>query len=287
MTIRITTLVENTAGWVNVLGEWGLSMLIETDDGVYLSDTGTTSAAARNAQALGVSLTDVEAVVISHGHFDHTGGLIDILGLIRKPVQVLGHPRMWDKKYAHHPCGHNVCGYVTDSEYDYIGVPFAREEAEKHGARFVMNAEPVWLSDNIVTSGEVPMRNDFETIDPMLKVLEDGEYKPDPLPDDQSIFIKTGKGLVAILGCAHRGMINHLWRGQALTGLERVHAVIGGTHLKPASDKRIAQTIKELKRLDVRVVAASHCTGLHAACALEREFGDSFVFNNAGTRITL
>ncbi len=287
MTIRITTLVENTAGWVNVLGEWGLSMLVETDDGVYLSDTGTTSAAARNAQALGVSLTDVEAVVISHGHFDHTGGLIDILGLIRKPVQVLGHPRMWDKKYAYHPGGHNVCEYVTDSEYDYIGIPFAREEAEKHGARFVMNAEPVWLSDNIVTSGEVPMRNDFETIDPMLMVLEDGEYKPDPLPDDQSIFIKTGKGLVAVLGCAHRGMINHLWRGQELTGLERVHAVIGGTHLKPASDGRIAQTIKELKRLDVRVVAASHCTGLHAACALEREFGDSFVFNNAGTRITL
>lgn len=287
MTIRITTLVENTAGWVNVLGEWGLSMLVETDDGVYLSDAGTTSAAARNAQALGVSLTDVEAVVISHGHFDHTGGLVDILGLIRKPVQVLGHPRMWDKKYAYHPGGHNVCEYVTDSEYDYIGIPFAREEAEKHGARFVMNAEPVWLSDNIVTSGEVPMRNDFETIDPMLMVFEDGEYKPDPLPDDQSIFIKTGKGLVAILGCAHRGMINHLWRGQELTGLERVYAVIGGTHLKPASDGRIAQTVKELRRLDVRIVAASHCTGLHAACALEREFGDSFVFNNAGTRITL
>ncbi|TFH36992.1 MAG: MBL fold metallo-hydrolase [Dehalococcoidia bacterium] len=286
MTIRITTLVENTAGRVNVAAEWGLSMLVETDDCVVLSDTGASGAAARNAQALGVSLHDVDVVVFSHGHFDHTGGLPDLLPLIHKPVDVIGHPRIWDRKYAYHP-GHKVCDYNPGADYEYIGIPYAREQAEKWGARFVLGAEPVWLSDTVVTSGEVPMRTEYESIDPMLMVLEDGEYKPDPLVDDQSIFIKSEKGLVAVLGCAHRGIVNHLLRGQELTGIERVHAVIGGTHLMPASRDRVDWTIRELKRMGVEVVAASHCTGLKAACILEREFGDAFVFNNAGAHITL
>ncbi len=286
MTIRITTLVENTAGWANVVAEWGLSMLVQADDCTVLSDAGTSDAAARNAQSLDVSLTGVDVVVFSHGHFDHTGGLPALLPLIHKPVDVIGHPRIWDRKYAHHP-GHKVCAYNTGVDYEYIGIPYPREEAEKWGARFVLHSEPVWLSDSVVTSGEVPMRTEYEAIDPMLLVLEEGEYRPDPLIDDQSIFIKTGKGLVAVLGCAHRGIINHLMRGLELTGMERVYAVIGGTHLMPASRDRIDKTIRELRRMEVQLVAASHCTGLRAASLLEQEFGDAFVFNNSGTCLTL
>lgn len=286
MTIRITTLIENTAGGVNVLGEWGLSMLVEAEDCTVLSDTGTSEATARNARTLGVSLQNVDVVVISHGHFDHTGGLLDLLPLIHKPVDVMGHPDIWTRKYAYHP-GHKVCEYNAGAEYEFIGIPYAREQAEKWGARFVLSAEPVWLSDTVVTSGEVPMRTEYETIDPMLRVLENGEYKPDPLADDQSIFIKTEKGLVAVLGCAHRGVINHLLRGQELTGIDRVYAVIGGTHLGPASRDRVDRTTRELRRMGVQIVAASHCTGLKAACVLDNEFGDSFVFNNAGTCISL
>ena len=286
MTVRITTLVENTVGGGNVCAEWGLSMLVETDDFTVLADTGATSAAARNAQTLGVSLSAVEAVFFSHGHFDHTGGLLHLLNLVRKPVQVLAHPAVWDRKYADSP-DLKVCEYNRDSVYEYIGIPYARELAETYGARFVLGKDPVWLSDTVVTSGEVPMRTDYETVDPILYVWKDGEYRPDTVPDDQSIFVKTDKGLVAILGCAHRGIINHLWRGQQLTGVDTVYAVVGGTHLIAADDRRIEKTIRELKRLNVQVVAASHCTGLHAACALEHAFGDAFRFNNAGTRITI
>ncbi|MBN1151782.1 MAG: MBL fold metallo-hydrolase [Dehalococcoidia bacterium] len=286
MTIHITTLVENTAGWVNVVGEWGLSMLVETDERVVLFDTGTSDAAARNVLSLGLSLTGVDAVVFSHGHFDHAGGLLSLLPLIRKPVNVFGHPRMWDRKYACRPKP-MFCPYNTEATYEYNGIPYAREEAEKLGARFVLDSQPVWLSDSLVTSGEVPMQTDYETIDSMLKVFEGGEYKPDPLADDLSIFVKTEKGLVALLGCAHRGVINHLLRGLELTGLDRVYAVVGGTHLMAASPERIQKSIKELRRMGVQLVAASHCTGLKAACVLYSEFGDKFVFNNSGTRISL
>jgi len=286
MTVRITTLVENTAGSVNILAEWGLSMLVQTDDITVLSDTGASAATAANARVLDAPLSSVDVVVFSHGHFDHTGGLLGLLPLIRKPVDVLGHPAIWDRKYSHRP-GRKACGYDTGSDYDYIGIPYTREQAEKYGARFVLGADPVWLSDTVVTSGEVPMVTDYETIDSALMVLQDGQYRPDPLADDQSVFIKTEKGLVAVLGCAHRGIINHLRRGRELTGLERVRAVIGGTHLMPASRERTEKTIRELRRMEVELVAASHCTGLKAACALQHEFGDAFIFNNAGSCITL
>jgi 7,8-dihydropterin-6-yl-methyl-4-(beta-D-ribofuranosyl)aminobenzene 5'-phosphate synthase len=284
MTVRITTLVENTVSWANLLGEWGLSMFVETDDFVFLSDAGTTDAAAKNALVLGVPLSNVEAITISHGHFDHAGGLPFLFQLIRKGVQVIGHPAMWERKYAYHP-GQQMCGYDMGDDYEFIGVPYAQEELEKWGAKFVMETAPVWLTDNIVTSGEVPMVTGYETIDPMLLVLEDGEYKPDPLADDLSTFIKTDKGLVAVLGCAHRGMVNHLLRGLELTGTDRVYAVIGGTHLIAADSARIDKTIKALRDMGVQKIAASHCTGLRAACVLEREFGDQFVFNNAGSRL--
>ena len=286
MAIRITTLVENTASWVDVLAEWGLSMLVETDDCTVLVDTGGSSVAAGNARAMGVDLTRVDKITFSHGHFDHTGGLLDVLKMMRKEVEVIAHPEIWAAKY-YFSTEKKACFYNPADKYEYIGVPFPREEAEKLGASFRLTREPVWITDSIVTSGEVPMVTDYEDIDPALYVKEGNEFKPDPLRDDQSLFIKTDKGLVAILGCAHRGMINHLRHAQKLTGAESIYAVIGGTHLMPASPQRVSSTIAELKHLGVQKLAASHCTGLPAACVLAHEFQDKFVFNNAGTCIDL
>jgi len=286
MTIRITTLAENTASWVHLLAEWGLSMLVETEDCRILSDTGTSFVAAHNANAMGADLSRVDRVFFSHGHFDHTGGLLDVLRLMKKHVDVIAHPDIWAEKYYFNR-ERKACFYNPTDKYEYIGVPYSREEAEKFGACFNLTREPVWITDNIVTSGEIPMLTDYETIDPDLYVREDGEFKHDPLSDDQSLFVKSDKGLVVVAGCAHRGIVNVLNRARQLTGVESIYAVIGGTHLAPASPERLKLTIAELKRLGVQKVAASHCTGLPAACLLAREFGDSFLFNNAGTSITI
>jgi len=278
MAIKLTTLSENSVGRVapGLLGEWGLSILVEAEEQTILMDTGAGVAALNNADVLGVDLKKVSRIVLSHGHYDHTGGLRKILARTGE-VEIIAHPDIWAPKYARSPEGRER----------YIGIPFMREELESLGANFNLSRDPVWLSDRIVTTGEIPMTNDFETIDPQLYVKKGDTWQPDELRDDRALIIKTEEGLVVILGCAHRGAINTVKYAQELTGEERVYAVIGGMHLMVASEERILLTAAALRDLGVKRVGASHCTGLPAASLLAQQLGEVFIFNNAGAQITL
>lgn len=277
MSVRITTLSENTAGSLNLLAEWGLSILVEADGGKILVDTGLSFSAAYNAVALGINLSRIDKILLSHGHVDHTGGLLHILSMVKGKVEVIAHPDIWALKYAKRPKG----------EQAYIGAPFLREAAEALGASFNLTREPVWISDNIVTSGEIPMITEYEKIDPVLCVKKNGEFKPDLLWEDQALFVKSEKGLIIILGCAHRGVINTIRHAQKLTGVEPVYAIVGGTHLVNASAQRLDSTIAALLSAGIQRLGVSHCTGLPVSAILARTFGQAFFFNNAGTRISL
>jgi len=277
MSIQITTLSENTAGRVDLIAEWGFSILIETDAYKILFDTGQSFSAAYNAITLGIDLSRIDKIVFSHGHADHTGGLLDILKIMRDGVEVIAHPDMWAAKYVKQP----------EEAEKYAGVPFPKEAAETLGAFFNLTREPVWISENIVTSGEIPMITEYEKIDPVVYVKEKGELKRDPLWDDQALFLKSQKGLIIILGCAHRGIINTIRHAQKLTGLDSIYAVIGGTHLISASPEIMDSTIAELLSFGVQRLGVSHCTGLPASAILAHTFGEAFFFNNAGTRINL
>lgn len=277
MSVRITTLSENTASRMNLLAEWGLSILIEADGYKILLDTGLSFSSAYNAITLGIDLSQIDKIVFSHGHLDHTGGLLHVLKMVRGKVEAIAHPDIWALKYARRP----------ERAVEYIGVPFPREAAETLGASFNLTKEPVWISENIVTSGEIPMITEYEKIDPILYVKEKGELKPDPLWDDQALFIKSEKGLIIFLGCAHRGIINTIRHAQKLTGVKPVYAVIGGTHLVSASPQRMDLTIAELSSFSIQKLGVSHCTGLPASAVLAQTFGGAFFFNNAGTRINL
>ena len=277
MSIQITTLSENTAGKVNLIAEWGFSILIETDAQKILFDTGRSFSAACNVITLGIDLSRLDKIVFSHGHADHTGGLLDILKIVKDGVEVIAHPDIWAAKYVKQP----------EEAEKYAGVPFPKEAAETLGASFNLTKEPVWISENIVTSGEIPMITEYEKIDPVVYVRDKGELEPDPLWDDQALFLKSEKGLIIILGCAHRGIINTIRHAQKLTGLESIYAVIGGTHLISASPERMDSTIVELLSFGVQKLGVSHCTGLPASAILAHTFGEAFFFNNAGTRINL
>jgi 7,8-dihydropterin-6-yl-methyl-4-(beta-D-ribofuranosyl)aminobenzene 5'-phosphate synthase len=280
MEVRITTLSENAVLGRprGLLGEWGLSILVERDDRKIPLDTGSSISAARNGALLGVNWDRIDAIVLSHGHYDHTGGLREVLTRIKKQVQVIAHPDVFDAKFVQ---------ISKDESPAYIGIPFQKTELETLGASFHLTSEPVWLSENVVTSGEIPMITDFEAIDPGLYVRESGEMIPDPLRDDQALFIKTSQGLVVILGCAHRGTINTLHHARNVTGVETIHSVIGGTHLIRASEVQMELTVAALKELGVQMLAVSHCTGMLAAMRLAQEFGPGFLFNNSGSIIEI
>ena len=276
MKIKITTLSENTAD-LGYLGEWGLSMFIEADGLKVLFDTGAGIAAIHNAQLMGIDLSKIDRIVLSHGHRDHTGGLREVLRSVGKEVEVIAHPDIWASKYSRR--GKNP--------EQFSGLPFRRELLENLGARFNLTRKPVRLTKNFLTTGEIPMLSDYEEIDSGLFDKKSGEMLPDELNDDLALIIDTEYGLVVILGCAHHGIINTLKHAQKLTGKELIYAAIGGTHLLNASIERLKKTAAELQEMGVQYLGVSHCTGFEAAAYLAREFGERFFLNNAGTQLAL
>ena len=143
--VKITTLSEDTANY-GFLAEWGLSILVETDGYRVLVDTGLSFSAVHNARLMGIDLSTIDRIVLTHGHADHTGGLRDVLRLTGE-IEVIAHPDIWNAKYTkrgQHPERYN-------------GIPFQREELEGRGARFNLVKEPYYITDNILTTGEIPM----------------------------------------------------------------------------------------------------------------------------------
>lgn len=276
MQIRITTLSENTANY-GYLAEWGLSILVEVNGTKTLMDTGLSFSAVHNAQLMGIDLATVDRIVISHGHSDHIGGLREVLK-IRGEVEVIAHPDIWGSKYTRRS------GQTVEQ---YIGIPFSREELESLGARFNLTREPFRISENVMTTGEIPMVTGYEEVENNLFIKEGSALYQDQLADDLALLIDTDFGLVVILGCAHRGIVNTLRHAQNLTGKELVYAAVGGTHLIRASGERIERTIADLKKVGIQRLGVSHCTGFRASAQLVREFEGIFFLNNAGTRFTL
>ncbi|MBD3217834.1 MAG: MBL fold metallo-hydrolase [candidate division Zixibacteria bacterium] len=275
--LRITTLVENSTACALAKAEWGLSIIIEAGETSYLFDTGASDLVIQNAETLNIDLSGIDGIVLSHGHWDHTGGLLSVLKrTCQKDIPVIAHPGVFNRKYY----------YNKDTKkYKYIGIPHRTELLEDAGARFKLSSGPIWLSDDIAVSGEVPLTTDFEKVSDEMFVKTENGFIQDPLEDDYSMYIRTDLGLVIILGCAHRGMINTIKNGQDLMKTDRIHMVIGGTHLGPAPEMQVDKTIETLKEMDTRKLGPSHCTGLPVAGKLAREFGDRFFFNTAGKKI--
>jgi 7,8-dihydropterin-6-yl-methyl-4-(beta-D-ribofuranosyl)aminobenzene 5'-phosphate synthase len=274
MKLRLVTLSEDRVIAPGLIGEQGLSILVESNGANILFDTGQGISTVHNADALGIDLRKLDRIVLSHGHSDHTGGLHNVLSRIRKnDMEITAHPDIWERKY------------VRDR---FVGIPHQREELERLGAKFRLTKQLMKITDNISTTGEIPMATKFEGLSSKMLVKEGNEWKPDKVLDDQALIINTNRGLIVILGCAHRGAINTIFHAQKITGENQIYMVLGGCHLNsPDSGPQIEATISVLKELTVQKVAVSHCTGLPASIRMAQAFGDRFIFNNAGTVITI
>ena len=278
MQCRITTLADNTSGKHDIIGEWGFCALVETKEATVLLDAGAGYGVLHNAEQLGIDLTKVDKIVLSHAHFDHTTGIEKVLKKIGRQIEIIAPLDLWAAKYS-----------VKQGMKDrFIGVPFTRESLESLGATFTMTPDPVYLTDTILTTGEVALVTDFEQVgEDYLKIKVNGEYQHDSFLDDRALIVKTDKGLVIVLGCAHRCLINTLHHVREITGEKKIHMVIGGCHLYVASDEYIQHTIEALKEFNIDKIGVSHCTGLKAGAMMAAEFGDRFFFNTAGTVITV
>jgi 7,8-dihydropterin-6-yl-methyl-4-(beta-D-ribofuranosyl)aminobenzene 5'-phosphate synthase len=257
---RITVLVENTAGGQGLLAEHGLSFWIELGHKRILFDTGQGNLLIGNARRLGIRLELADAIVLSHGHYDHTGGLGDALRCVGRP-KVYAHPAVLAPKFAR-----STDGTVRDVGISCLGPQDVRERAE-----FVRVEGPTEVCEGLRLTGPVPRTTDFE--DTGGAFFRDKDCtEPDELIDDQAAFVETSAGTVVILGCAHAGVINTLRHVQSLTHGRAIHTVIGGMHLVNASDERMDKTVAELRRLDVQRLLPCHCTGFEAMAWLWSEF---------------
>jgi 7,8-dihydropterin-6-yl-methyl-4-(beta-D-ribofuranosyl)aminobenzene 5'-phosphate synthase len=263
------------------LAEHGLSCLLKvysnSDEHWVLLDAGMTPTCfLYNAKVLGIDLTRIESVVLSHGHLDHFGGLMAFLGKAKKGIALVLHPDVFREQRINAP----AAGLLQE-------MPSLDETALKETGASIRKARgaSTLASGHVLVTGEVERVTDFEKGFPWAEAKVNGKWVVDPFHDDQGVAVKVkGKGLVVIGGCSHAGIINIVRYAQKLTRTEKVHAVLGGFHLSgKLFEPIIGPTIEEMKKIGPDMVVPMHCTGWKAINQFALEMPEQFRLNSVGT----
>lgn len=269
----------------SVLAEHGFSALVKTTaDGkkhTLLFDFGfSENGAAQNAATLGVDMTAVEATALSHGHSDHTGGMEKLMAMIGKS----------DIPFFVHPAAFKSPRYLKFGEEFKIYFPkFTRKRVQLAGLSLIETDQPcLLLNDTILFLGEIPRQTNFEKGWPIVHYQKEGREEWDAIEDDTSIVMNLkDKGLVILSGCAHAGIINTVYQAVKVTGINKIHAVMGGFHLTgPFFEPIIDRTTQELQTINPTYIIPTHCTGCRAIMEIERNMPEQFILNMVGTKLS-
>jgi 7,8-dihydropterin-6-yl-methyl-4-(beta-D-ribofuranosyl)aminobenzene 5'-phosphate synthase len=270
---RLTVVAENSVGFTSrLLGEHGLSIWVEHQGANILYDTGMGQALLPNLRALELDPAALDGVVVSHGHYDHIGGLEGLLAAREEPLAVWCHPQVFACHLARHQPGEPA---------REVGPPLSRGAYEALGARFHFIQEPAKPWPGFTLLAPIPRRTGFEGPMPSLLTLQGGELAPDPFTDDLALLIDAPGGPVCLTGCAHAGVVNVLLAAEEAAGAP-VALLAGGTHLGPAPQEQQEAALAELAARPGLRVAAGHCTGLEMAGRLQAALGPRFSHLSAG-----
>lgn len=265
--LTLTVLVDNTTLTDNdqLQGESGLSFFLRSRGRSILFDTGISGLFLTNAEKMGIGHGEIDTVVLSHGHNDHTGGLSVLAESVSRRVRTgsgAGAPEL---------IAHPRCFWPKENAGRRNGSAMSDEDAQQ-AFRLRMSDAPVWLTDDLVFLGEIPRRFAFEATDPGKRTVlsPDGEMVPDFLTDDSALAFRSDEGLVIITGCSHAGICNITEYAREVFGEKHVRDIIGGLHLLTPEPHRLEKTGKYLNRLHLEALHACHCTSLPAKLALAR-----------------
>ncbi|MEM2440739.1 MAG: MBL fold metallo-hydrolase [Candidatus Bathyarchaeia archaeon] len=288
---NVRSWVENCMGreWVDKnfrppIAEHGLSMLVKVlcngESYAVLFDTGVSpNGAVLNAKGMGVNLENVETIVLSHGHYDHHGGLLSFIKVIgKKRLPIIVHEDMFKTRG------------IAQKDGSIRKHPDFPSKNQIKPAVFVKTKHPYLLAeDTILVTGEIPRKTDFEKGYEHQRALVNGAWQPDPwVWDDRALAVNVkGKGLVVVSGCAHAGIVNTVLYAKQVTGASKIHAIIGGFHLSGKDcEERIGKTVEMLKQFNPDIVVPMHCTGWRAAFAIAEAMPKAFVWNSVGNLYT-
>ncbi|MHA1731350.1 MAG: MBL fold metallo-hydrolase [Promethearchaeota archaeon] len=278
--------VQPESGAAGLLAEHGLALGIQVEDAggaahnFLLDAGGLKDTVLDNAMSLGFKIGEVEKFVLSHGHVDHWGGLRSVLQELPGGCEVVLNPLCYEQQHIAVPRSGEVIPpdefaanyralkragtFSFDLKLPKLSPSLVHSIADERGLKVVETGEPILLCDGATTSGEIPLSDPGE-VTPGFYVLK-GRKQADAgtFRDETSLYFNVeGKGLVVVTGCGHCGILNTIKHGQALTGIERVYAVIGGFHEEWNAPRVVDEKVEALEELGAEVVCGMHCTGFY------------------------
>lgn len=270
---KIKVLMDNYTNNYKCFAEHGLSYYIETPEHTILFDTGYTKNITHNADHLGLSLINIDCIILSHGHYDHCGGLKSVLE-IKSPINIIAHPDIFVERYS-----------KKEDQLVNISNPFSREELEELGGKFILTKTRYKINDNIFTTGEVKRTHNSCAANMQKKI--NGQLVKDEVNDDLSLIITHNQQINIICGCSHAGILNIIEQAKEMTGLKTVNNIIGGLHFFKMSKNELNDTLYDLNKHDIRNIAISHCTGVHTLKHISDNVASNVTYFGIGDSILI